>query len=90
MSYIGLMDILKNLFIISDTYPGAPSRGLDKVAKKIYEIEDTEFIRRMLISYLGWSPWLQKLTLENRIEMYSWSIGIVAYWFREIASGRPG
>ena len=80
----------KNLFIISDTFPGAPNRGLDYVAKKIYENDDGEFVRGMLIPYLGWSPWLQKLTLENKIEMYSWSIGLVAYWFREVASGRPG
>ncbi len=80
----------KNLFIISDTFPGAPGRGLDKIAEELYKNDDTEFIRGMLMPYLGWSPWLQKLTLENKIEMYSWSIGIVAYWFREIASGRPG
>jgi len=78
------------LFIISDTFPGAPGRGIDIIAKKIYENNDDEFIRGMLMPYLGWSPYLQRLTLENRIEMYSWSIGIVAYWFREIASGRPG
>ncbi|MGI0000123.1 MAG: CoA-transferase, partial [Nitrososphaeraceae archaeon] len=27
---------------------------------------------------------------DNRIEYYGWPIGIAAYWFREIASGRPG
>ena len=31
-----------------------------------------------------------KLTAENKIGVYSWSIGIATYWFREIASGRPG
>ena len=80
----------KNLFIISDTFPGAPGRGIDLVAKKMYENDDFKFVRGMLMPFLGWSPYLQKLTLENRIEIYSWSIGIVAYWFREVASGRPG
>ena len=28
--------------------------------------------------------------IDNRIECYGWPIGITAYWFREIASGRPG
>ncbi len=40
--------------------------------------------------FLGFSPWLQKLVTDNRIECYGWPIGITAYWFREIGSGRPG
>ncbi len=80
----------KNLFVISDTLPAIPDKGLDFVAKKIYEEGDQEFIRGMLLPFIGWSPWIQKLTLENRIEMYTWSIGTASYWFREIASGRPG
>ena len=40
--------------------------------------------------FLGFSPWLQKSVSENRIECYGWPIGITAYWFREISSGRPG
>ncbi len=80
----------KGLFIISDTYPGAPGRGMDAIAKELYENKDSEFIRGMLMPYLGWSPWLQKITSENLIEVHTWSIGIAAYWFREVASGRPG
>lgn len=80
----------KNLFIISDTLPAAPGRGLDVVTKKLYEDPGQEFMRGILVPFMGWSPWLQKLAEESRIEVYSWSIGIVAYWFREVASGRPG
>ncbi len=80
----------KNLFIISDTYPGIPGRGLDFIVEKVYKDKDENFIRGMLIPFLGWSPWLQKLVIENKIEMYSWSIGIAAYWFREVGCGRPG
>jgi len=40
--------------------------------------------------FLGFSPWLQKLVTDDRIEFYGWPIGITAYWFREVASGRPG
>ncbi len=80
----------KNVFIISDTYPGVPSKGLDAIAERVYKEENQEFIRGILMPFLGWSPWLQKLASDNKIEVYSWSIGIAAYWFREVASGRPG
>lgn len=80
----------KNIFIISDTYPGVPGKGLDAVAEEVYKEENQEFIKGVLMPFLGWSPWLQKLAMDNRIEVYTWSIGIAAYWFREVASGRPG
>lgn len=80
----------RNLFIISDTLPAVPGRALDKVAEMLYKDPGQKFLRGVLMPFLGWSPWLQKLVVEERIEAYSWSIGIAAYWFREIASGRPG
>ena len=40
--------------------------------------------------YLGFAPWMQKLVADDRIEAHSWPLGITAYWFREVASGRPG
>ena len=40
--------------------------------------------------FLGFSPWFQKLVTDDRIECYGWPIGIATYWFREVASGRPG
>ena len=40
--------------------------------------------------FLGFSPCSRKLVTDNRIECYGWPIGITAYWFREIGSGRPG
>ena len=36
------------------------------------------------------SPWLQKLITDNRVESYGWPLGIAPYWFREVASGRLG
>ncbi len=80
----------KNVFIISDALPAMPGRALDQVAEGIYSDPDQEFLRGALLPYLGFSPWLQKLVMENRIECYGWPIGITAYWFREIACGRPG
>jgi len=80
----------KNLLIISDALPAAPNRALDFVAKTLYNDSNQQFLRGILMPFLGFSPWLQKLVLDDRIEFYGWPIGITAYWFREIASGRPG
>ena len=80
----------KNLFIIADALPAVPGRALDKIGEDLYKNAEQEFLRGALLPFLGFSPWLQKLVTENRIECYGWPIGITAYWFREIASGRPG
>lgn len=80
----------KNIFIVSDALPATPRRGLDSIAERIYKDPNQKFLRGMLMPFLGFSPWLQKLVTGNRIEFYGWPIGITAYWFREVASGRPG
>lgn len=79
-----------NIFIVSDALPAAPNRALDFVAETIYKDSNQQFLRGILMPFLGFSPWLQKLVLDDRIEFYGWPIGITAYWFREVASGRPG
>ena len=80
----------KNLFVISDALPAIPGRALDKIAENLYKDPEQEFLKGALMPFLGFSPWLQKLVTDNRIECYGWPIGITAYWFREVASGRPG
>ena len=80
----------KNMFIVSDALPAVPNRALDSIAETIYKDENQEFLRGMLMPFLGFSPWLQRLVIDDRIEFYGWPIGITAYWFREVASGRPG
>lgn len=80
----------KDIFVISDALPAMPGKGLDLVAEKLYNDPRQELLRGALMPFLGFSPWFQKLVIENRIECYGWPIGITAYWFREIASGRPG
>ena len=80
----------KNLFIISDALPAVPGRALDNVAQSLYHDPNQQFLKGALMPFLGFSPWLQKLVSEDRIECYGWPIGITAYWFREISSGRPG
>jgi propionate CoA-transferase len=80
----------KNIFIVSDALPAVPKRALDSIAEIIYKDANQRFLRGMLMPFLGFSPWLQKLVTDDRIEFYGWPIGITAYWFREVASGRPG
>ena len=80
----------KDIFIISDALPAVPGKALDYVAENLYKDINQSFLRGSLMPFLGFSPWLQKLVIDNRIECYGWPIGITAYWFREIASGRPG
>jgi propionate CoA-transferase len=80
----------RNLFIISDALPATPGRALDKIAENLYKDPEQEFLRGALMPFLGFSPWLQKLVTDDRIECYGWPIGITAYWFREVAAGRPG
>ena len=80
----------KNIFIISDALPATPGRAFDSIAEKLYDDANQKFLRGALMPFLGFSPWFQKLVTDDRIECYGWPIGIAAYWFREIASGRPG
>ena len=73
----------KNIFIISDALPATPHRALDLIAESIYKDENQGFLRGMLMPFLGFSPWLQKLVIEDRIEFYGWPIGITAYWLEK-------
>jgi len=80
----------KSLFIETDALPASSGRALDEVLKDAYDKGNEDFIRGMLVPFMGFSPWLQKMTVENSFQVYGWPIGITAYWFREVASGRPG
>lgn len=80
----------KRIFVISDALPALPGRALDHVAERLYSEPGQDFLRGVLIPFLAYSPWLQKMITDNRIESYGWPLGIAAYWFREVASGRPG
>ncbi len=80
----------KHLFIESDSLPGSPGRGIDKVCEKIYKDGNFEFMDGILMPFLGWSYWLQKLVVDEKIEGYTLSIGTVAHLFREMSANRPG
>lgn len=80
----------RKLFLESDSLPGVRGRGLDLVAGKLLERDGQDFISGVLMPFFGFAPNLMRLAMGGSIEVYSWSVGVVAYWFREIASGRPG
>lgn len=80
----------RDLFFIGDALPAIPDRAMDLVAKDLFQRRDGRFMRGISVPFLGFSPWLQKLATENVVEAYSWPMGVAAYWFREVASGRPG
>jgi len=80
----------RNLFLICESLPAIAGRALDYVSQQIFNEEDDQFLQGLLIPFLGFSPWTQKAVEANLFETYSWPIGVVSYWFREIASGRPG
>ena len=84
----------KDLFLICDALPAVPGRALDVVSEHIYKEKgsnnNNNFLGGLLVPFLGFSPWTQKVVEDNIVEAYGWPIGVVTYWFREIASGRPG
>lgn len=80
----------RNLFIIAETCPGTPGKGLDLVGSKMIKDKDYDFLKGVLIPFYGWVPNIAKLVEENIIEGYNWPIGIVSHWFREVAANRPG
>jgi len=80
----------RGLFLIADALPAIPDRAIDLVARELYQRKDGRFMRGISVPFLGFAPWLQKLVMDNLIEAYSWPMGVAAYWFREVASGRPG
>ena len=80
----------RHLFIESDSLPGSPGRGIDEVCSQIEEEKHYNFLKGILMPFLGWSPALQKLVLDERIEGYTLSIGTMAHLLREISAGRPG
>ncbi len=80
----------RHLFIESDSLPGSPGRGIDKVCSQIEEEKHYNFLKGILMPFLGWSPALQKLVIDERIEGYTLSIGTMAHLLREISAGRPG
>ncbi|MGA2664141.1 MAG: CoA-transferase [Nitrososphaerales archaeon] len=80
----------RDLFMMGSTLPALPGRALDAVAEKLWVEEGQRFLRGIMMPYLGFAPWLQRLVEGDRLEAYSWPIGVTECWFRAMASGMPG
>ncbi|GAB6945345.1 acyl CoA:acetate/3-ketoacid CoA transferase [Vulcanisaeta sp. JCM 14467] len=79
----------RNLFIVTDSLPAARERALDLIAERMIKDNDFDFIRGFMITFFGVAPSLQRLVIENRVEAYSFPIGVATRWFRGVASGTP-
>lgn len=51
--------------------------------------DDFGFIRGFMMTFFGVAPSLQRLVVENRVEAYTFPIGVATKWFRSMASGSP-
>ncbi|CCC80816.1 acyl CoA:acetate/3-ketoacid CoA transferase [Thermoproteus tenax] len=80
----------RDLFIISDALPAVPGFGLDKIGRYILQDPGQRLVRGFLLPFYGWSPSLQEAVARNLVEAYTWPIGIVTRWLRDVAAGSPG
>ena len=62
----------------------------DKKEKGINRFAHEGMVRRVIGGHWGWSPTMQQMALEGKIEAYNFPQGIIASNFREIAAHRPG
>ncbi|MEL9990312.1 MAG: CoA-transferase [Thermoproteus sp.] len=80
----------RDVFIISDALPAVPGFGLDKLGQYIIKNPDQRLVRGFLLPFYGWAPSLQAAVARNLVEGYTWPIGIVTRWLRDVAAGAPG
>ena len=62
----------------------------DKKEKGINRFAHEGLVSRVMGGHWGWSPRMQQMALEGKIEAYNFPQGIIASNFREIAAHRPG
>jgi propionate CoA-transferase len=65
---------------------GIGDGGASGLSRLAYE----GMVRRVIGGHWSWSPAMQKLARENRIEAYSFPAGVISTLLRESGAGRPG
>jgi propionate CoA-transferase len=74
----------KNLTLVHAS--GIGNKQRDGITRFAHE----GMVRRVIGGHWGWSPEMQQLAVENKIEAYNFSQGVICHLFREIAAQRPG
>lgn len=89
-----LFEALEERFLTSGHPTGLTlthSAGIgDKADGGISRFAHEGMTRRMVGGHWGWSPKMQALVNENKIEAYNFPQGVVAMQYREVAAHRPG
>ena len=89
-----LFEALEERFLTSGHPTGLTlthSAGIgDKADGGISRFAHEGMTRRVVGGHWGWSPRMQELANENKIEAYNFPQGVVAMQYREVAAHRPG
>lgn len=89
-----LFESLEKRFLTSGHPTGLTlthSAGIgDKADGGISRFAHEGMTRRVVGGHWGWSPRMQALANENKIEAYNFPQGVVAMQYREVAAHRPG
>lgn len=62
----------------------------DKADEGLNRFAHEGLTRRVVGGHWGWSPRMQQLAIEGRIEAYNLPQGVIASQYRELAAKRPG
>lgn len=62
----------------------------DKDKEGINRFAHEGLVKRVIGGHWGWSPRMQQMAIDNKIEAYNLPQGIIASNYREIAAKRPG
>lgn len=89
-----LLEGIENRFLESEsprdlTLVHASGIG-DKRRAGITRFAHKGMVRRVIGGHWGWSPEMQAMAVNNEIEAYNFSQGVLCHLYREIAAHRPG
>ena len=62
----------------------------DKKAEGLNRFAHEKMVKRVIGGHWGWSPKMQKLAVDNKIEAYNLPQGAIVLNYRELAAKRPG